>query len=69
MIWLLCLLLALTACKQKPEITEVVRAIKTITVSEQATEQIRKFAGRVAVVDSSGLSFLADGMKVKLMKQ
>jgi RND family efflux transporter MFP subunit len=61
MIWVLCLLLALTACKEKPEIAEVVRAIKTITVSDQATEQIRKFAGLVAAVDSSGLSFQVSG--------
>jgi len=61
MIWLLCLSLALTACKEKTEIIEVVRSIKTLTVSEQATEQIRKFAGIVAAVDSSGLSFQVGG--------
>ncbi len=61
MICLLCISVALTACKEKPEIIEVVRAIKTITVSEQANEQIRKFAGIVAAVDSSGLSFQVGG--------
>ncbi|UCE50992.1 MAG: efflux RND transporter periplasmic adaptor subunit, partial [Desulfobacterales bacterium] len=61
MIGLLCIVFALTACKEKPEIIEVVRAIKTITVSEQATEQIRKLSGLVAAVDSSGLSFQVDG--------
>ena len=61
MIWLLCILLALMACKEKPELIEAVRAIKTITVSEQATEQIRKFSGLVAAVDSSGLSFPVSG--------
>ena len=61
MIWLLCIAVALTACKEKPEIIEVVRAIKTITVSGQATEQIRKFSGLVAAVDSSGLSFQVGG--------
>jgi RND family efflux transporter MFP subunit len=61
MIWMLCLSIALTACKEKPEIIEVVRAIKTITVSEQATEQIRKFSGLVAAVDSAGLSFQVGG--------
>jgi RND family efflux transporter MFP subunit len=60
-IGLLCLSLALTACKEKTEIVEVVRSIKTITISEQATEQIRKFAGTVAAVDSSGLSFQVGG--------
>jgi RND family efflux transporter MFP subunit len=61
MIWLLCLAFALTACKEKTEIIEVIRAIKTITVSEQATEKIRKFSGLVAAVDSSGLSFQVGG--------
>jgi len=61
MIWPLWILLALMACKGKPEIIEAVRAVKTITVSEQATEQIRKFSGLVAAVDSSGLSFLVSG--------
>jgi RND family efflux transporter MFP subunit len=61
MVWLLCITVALTACKKKPEIVEVVRAIKTITVKEQATEKIRKFSGLVAAVDSSGLSFEVGG--------
>ena len=61
MIGLICLAFALTACKEKTEIIEVVRAIKTITVREQATEQIRKFSGLVAAVDSSGLSFQVGG--------
>jgi RND family efflux transporter MFP subunit len=52
---------ALTACKEKTEIVEVVRAIKTITVKEQAAEKIRKFSGLVAAVDSSGLSFEVGG--------
>jgi len=66
MIWLLCLAVALTACKEKTEIIEVVRAIKTITISEQATEQIRKFSGLVAAVDSSGLSFQVGGQVVSV---
>ncbi len=57
MIGLLCLAFVLTACKEKTEIVEVIRSVKTITVNEQATEQIRKFSGLVAAVDSSGLSF------------
>jgi RND family efflux transporter MFP subunit len=61
MIWLLCLAVALTACKEKTEIVEVIRSIKTITISDQATEQIRKFSGVVAAVDSSGLSFQVGG--------
>jgi len=61
MIGLLCISIALTTCKEKTEIVEVVRTIKTITVSEQAAEQIRKFSGLVAAVDSSGLSFQVGG--------
>jgi RND family efflux transporter MFP subunit len=61
MVWLLCLSVALTACKEKTEIIEVVRAIKTITVKEQETEKILKFSGQVAAVDSSGLSFQVSG--------
>lgn len=61
MTWLLCILLALTACKEKTEIMQVVRPIKTITVSEQAAEQVRKLSGVVAAVDSSSLSFQVDG--------
>jgi RND family efflux transporter MFP subunit len=52
---------AMAACKEKPEIVEVVRSIKTITVSEQSAEKIRKFPGQVAAVDSSGLSFEVGG--------
>ena len=61
MVWLLCISVALTACKEKPEIIEVVRTIKTVTVSEQAAEKIFKFSGLVAAVDSSGLSFEVGG--------
>ena len=61
MVWLLCISVALTACKEKTEIIEVIRSIKTITVKEQATEQIFKFSGLVAAVDSSGLSFQVGG--------
>jgi RND family efflux transporter MFP subunit len=60
-ICLLCLSFALTACKEKVEIVEAIRAIKTMTVEKQATEQIRKFSGIVAAVDSSGLSFQVGG--------
>jgi multidrug efflux system membrane fusion protein len=61
MVGLLCISLALAACKEKTEIIEVIRPIKTITVKDQATEQIRKFSGIVAAVDSSGLSFQVAG--------
>jgi hypothetical protein len=38
MVWLLCISVALTGCKEKTEIVEVVRAIETITVREQAAD-------------------------------
>ena len=60
-VWLLCMAAALTACKEKVEIAEEVRPIKTMTVSEQATGQTLKFSGLAAAVDSSGLSFQVGG--------
>ncbi len=52
---------AVTACKEKIEIVEEVRALKTITVTETATGQIRKFSGIVRATDSSNLSFEVSG--------
>ena len=66
MVWLLCLAVALTACKEKTEIVEVVRSIKTLTVSKQASEKIFKFSGVVAAVDSSGLSFQVGGQVISV---
>ena len=61
MIGLICISVALTACKEKTEIIEVVRSIKTVTVSKQEAEKVFKFSGVVAAVDSSGLSFQVGG--------
>jgi len=61
MTWLLLTAVALTACTEEPEIIEEIRAVKTITVREQAAEDIRKFSGIIAAVDSSGLSFEVGG--------
>lgn len=61
MVWLLFILIILTACKEKVEITEEIRAIKTITVTEQSAARIVKLSGLVAAVDSSGLSFQVGG--------
>jgi len=59
------LLLAMFACKgQAPPLPEPIRAIKTMTISEQAAAQIRKFSGQVAAVDSSDLSFQVGGQVV-----
>lgn len=63
---LLCILVALTACKEKAEIIEEVRGIKTITVSEQAAARIMKLSGLVAAVDSSALSFQVGGQVVSV---
>lgn len=52
---------ALTACKEKIEIVEQVRTLKTITVSELATGKIRNFSGIVAATDSSNMSFEVSG--------
>ncbi|MDX2511861.1 MAG: efflux RND transporter periplasmic adaptor subunit [Desulfobacterales bacterium] len=65
-LWIKILLLtilgvALTACKDKTEIIEQVRALKTITVSELATGQTRKFSGIVNATDSANLSFEVSG--------
>ena len=52
----------LAACEQEPpEIIEVIRAIKTITVAERASGQVRRFAGIVEATDTSSLSFEVDG--------
>jgi RND family efflux transporter MFP subunit len=61
MVWILCLSVALTACKEKVEIIDEVRAIKTMTVSEQAAGQTLKLSGLAAAVDSSDLSFQVGG--------
>jgi multidrug efflux system membrane fusion protein len=52
---------AVTACKEKVEIVEEVRALKTITVAELATGQIRKVSGIVKATDSADLSFEVSG--------
>jgi len=61
-VWLLCISVALTACKDKVETMDTVRAIKTITVSDQPLEQILKFPGSIAAVNSSNLSFEVGGL-------
>ncbi len=61
MVWVFCLSVSLTACKEKTEVTEVVRTIKTIAVSEQIFGQAIKLSGLVAAIDSSDLSFQVGG--------
>jgi RND family efflux transporter MFP subunit len=52
---------AITGCKEKIEIAEQIRALKTITVSEPASGQVRKFSGIVRATDSANLSFEVSG--------
>ena len=52
----------LVACGQEQAVTtERVRAIKTITVSERSSGQLRRFPGVVEAVDTSVLSFEVAG--------
>ena len=54
--------LGLAACEEKaPEVVKQVRAIKTFTVIEVASGQLRKFSGIVQATDSSSLSFQVGG--------
>lgn len=55
------LLLTLTACEKQPPVAESVRAIKTMTVSDLASAQLRQFSGIVKATDFSQLSFEVGG--------
>lgn len=52
----------LQACEEEvPEIVPQTRAIKTVTITELATGQQRRFSGRVQATDSSAISFEVSG--------
>lgn len=54
--------LVLSACEDEPvEVMDNVRAIKTITVSERGSGQLRRFPGIVEAVDTSSISFEVAG--------
>lgn len=55
--------LVLNACDGDAEVEaeEVVRAIKTITIAQEANGQVREFAGTVVAADVSTLSFQVSG--------
>ena len=56
------LFVAVNACREAPPPpVERIRAIKTVTVSEQASGKIRKFSGVVEAADSSSISFEVSG--------
>ncbi len=60
----LCLLLAsiLSACEDEPPpVPEQARPIRTFTVTDVASGQIRKFSGVIEASDSSSLSFQISG--------
>ncbi len=53
----------LSACQQEvAEPQERIRAVKTITVGEQASDALRKFPGTVEPVETSNISFEVDGV-------
>ena len=56
------LLLTISACREAPPPPpERIRAIKTITVSKQASGKMRQFSGVVEAADSSSISFEVSG--------
>jgi RND family efflux transporter MFP subunit len=56
------ILFTISACREAPPPPpERIRAIKTITVSEQASGKIREFSGVVEAADSSSISFEVSG--------
>jgi RND family efflux transporter MFP subunit len=56
------ILFSMVACREAPPPpVERIRAIKTITVSEQASGKIRQFSGVVEAADSSSISFEVSG--------
>ncbi len=61
-LFLLIMLLAISACREAPPPpVERVRAIKTVTVSEQASGRIREFSGVLEAADRSSISFEVSG--------
>ena len=56
-------IIPLAGCQEPPPPpVETIRAIKTITVTERATGQIRKFSGLVEAADTSMISFEVSGV-------
>jgi RND family efflux transporter MFP subunit len=61
-LWGLVLLLAISACREEPPPPpKPIRAIKAITVSEQASGRLRTFSGVVEAADRSSISFEVSG--------
>jgi multidrug efflux system membrane fusion protein len=61
-------IIVLSACKEQvPELVERIRAIKTVTVTERASGQLRKFSGVMEATDKSSLSFEVSGNVQKML--
>ena len=60
------ILLLLGACGEEAQIVEEIRSLKTITVVEATTGQVRKFSGIVRAVERSALSFEVPGNVLKV---
>ncbi len=58
---LLATVAVLTGCGEQEQIVEEIRSIKTVTVKDLATKQVRKFSGIVRAAESSALSFEVGG--------
>jgi len=60
----ICAILALflSACEEEqPEVMDNIRTIKTVTISERGSGQLRRFPGIVEAVDTSSVSFEVGG--------
>lgn len=58
---------ALNGCSKEEQIVEEIRSIKTVTVRELASGQMRKFSGIVKAAESSALSFEVGGQVEKVL--
>ncbi|APG26526.1 hypothetical protein A7E78_00795 [Syntrophotalea acetylenivorans] len=52
---------SLTGCSKEEQVIEEIRSVKTFTVQELSTGQVRKFSGIVQAAESSALSFEVGG--------
>ena len=55
------ILLSLVACSEDKQVVEEIRSVKTITIGDTTSGEVRKFSGIVRAVDRSALSFEVAG--------